>query len=143
MASRRKSEDTRSGNECGQTPGAANLLVIDDDGVIRQLLDEALMSLGYTVKAVESAEHGLTSVEQDRYDLILLDLRMPGMGGSEFFRTIDQRYPELTSRVIFMTGDAASPDIRRFLKTARRPILSKPLGLDELERAVTSELNPR
>ena len=102
-----------------------------------------MTSLGYTVKAVESAEHGLTSVEQNGYDLILLDRRMPGMDGSEFFRAIGERHPELTSRVIFMTGDRSSPDIRRFLKNAQRPILSKPFGLDELERAVTSELSPR
>ena len=102
-----------------------------------------MTSLGYAVKAVESAELGLASVEQDGYDLILLDLRMPGMGGGEFFQAIGRQHPGLTSRVIFMTGDNASPDIRRFLKNAQRPILSKPFGLDELERAVSSELNPR
>ena len=63
------------------------------------------------------------------------------MDGESFIRILYQRHPEAASHVVFMTGDTASKDTRRFLAFVQRPVLIKPFTLDRLEGIVASELD--
>jgi len=74
------------------------------------------------------------------FSLVLLDLRLPGMDGMEFFRILVRRHPALGSRVIFMTGDTAGEHTERFLEHAGRPVLAKPFGLDTLRTFAEAKL---
>jgi CheY-like chemotaxis protein len=72
----------------------------------------------------------------NEYDAILLDVRMPGLGGPEVFRSIEVLRPDLTDRVLFITGDTVSPDTRAFLEQTRVEVLHKPFSLEELRHSM-------
>ena len=116
------------------------ILVIDDEQVIRDLVVAALTRSGYQVDSLADARTVLDSLEDFPYDLLLVDLKMPGIDGKEFFELLSQRRPELALRVIFVTGDEVSIDAREFLEAAGRPVISKPFDLDALSHLVATEL---
>ena len=67
---------------------AGKILVIDDDPQIRRVMRSTLTAHGYEVNDARSGEEGLQRLHSDSYDLVLLDINMPGMGGMETCRTI-------------------------------------------------------
>ena len=79
-------------------------------------------------------------LEQGQYDLILADLKNPDMSGKEFFQELGIRMPDMISRVIFITGDAASPNAREFLDGTGRPVIEKPFELLALQRQVAKAM---
>ena len=121
----------------------SSVLVIDDDFEVRAVIREALTRGGYSVEAVEGAGPALQLFEYSKFDVLMLDLRMPEMDAEKLFEILCQWHPELATNVIFMTGDTASIDTQRFIATTERPILIKPFGLDTLEKAVSRELDSR
>ena len=116
------------------------ILVIDDEQVIRDLVVAALTRHGYQVEAQADAREVLKTMGGSSYDLLLVDLKMPGMDGREFFQTLTPRRPELASRVIFLTGDGLSVETQEFVKSADRPVIAKPFDLDALSVMVATEV---
>jgi len=117
------------------------ILVIDDDPAIQELVSAVLTLKGYEVHVSGRPEEALEQLKSSDYDLSLLDLRMPGMDGEDIFQILCQRHPKVASRVVFMTGDTASKDTRRFLTCVQRPVLIKPFHLDGLEETVAAALD--
>jgi CheY-like chemotaxis protein len=66
--------------------------------------------------------------------VILTDLRMPEMDGPELYRQVRQRWPHLAASMIFISGDALSPAVQRFLAEVDRPLLEKPFAPAEVRR---------
>jgi two-component system NtrC family sensor kinase len=120
-------------------PGES-VLVVDDEVSVREIVREALEPCGFRVDAAGGGAEALTRLKRDRYDLVLTDMRMPGLGGRELFERVRERDPDQAGRFIFFTGDVASPDTRRFLADTGRPVLAKPFGIEQLFEAVTSGL---
>jgi len=116
------------------------ILVVDDEQVIRELIVATLSKLDCQVESRASASEAMELLDQASFDLLLVDLKMPGMNGKEFFQTLAERAPDLASRVIFVTGDTVSGDSEEFLEEAGRPVIGKPFDLEELERVVAEEL---
>ena len=138
--------ETRVTNgDATETTGSetGSVLVIDDDCDVRAVLREALTRGGYTVEAVGSADQAMRLLEDSKFGVLLLDLRMPEMDGEELFKVLRQRHPESASNVIFMTGDIANIDTHRFIAATERPMLTKPFGLDVLAKAVGWQLNSK
>jgi CheY-like chemotaxis protein len=76
---------------------------------------------------------------QDRsFDVVLCDLQMPEMSGSELYETVRQRWPELAQRFIFITGGACSPEARRFLESPGVSCIHKPFQVAELLELIES-----
>ena len=119
---------------------AGRILLIDDEQIVRELVVIALSRVGYHVDALASAQEALELLNSTDYHLLLVDIKMPGMDGKQFFRVLTVNAPELASRVVFLTGDTVRDDTRVFLEMARRPMLAKPFDLDELERLVAGQL---
>ncbi|MFQ5861235.1 MAG: response regulator, partial [Dehalococcoidia bacterium] len=119
------------------------ILVIDDSPFLRDLLAAALGRMGYQVSGASGGTEALALVEKESYDLLLVDLRMPGMDGQEFFRILASRHPELRLRVIFITGDTVSQNSREFLESTGQPFLAKPFDLSELRQMLVRELEKR
>jgi CheY-like chemotaxis protein len=108
------------------------VLVIDDEPLIRSLVSK-LLSGRYQVSAVDGVRAGLAALNQSPdYDLILCDLMMPGESGMDFFGVVRRLYPQLVTRVAFITGGAVTPDTSKFLETAARPVLNKPFTFESL-----------
>ena len=111
---------------------SSRILVVDDEPFIVQLVADMLSEEGYKV---DTAANGLLALEQIRqhpYDLILSDLRMPALDGLALYRELEQDWPDLLNRIIFVSGTIEQPEYRSFLKETGVPILPKPFDLDEL-----------
>jgi CheY-like chemotaxis protein len=79
-------------------------------------------------------------IEEKQYDLCLIDMRTPKMNGQELYKWLQKKYPQLSGRVIFTTGDTIGGDTKNFLEQAARPFLPKPFTPNELKAIVQEAL---
>ena len=120
-----------------QTSGATkHLLVVDDEPHIRDPLARVLELERYTVDLAVEGEEAWRKLREQSYDCVVLDLKMPGMSGQEFYRRIEGYSNELARKVIFITGDTISPDTTDFVFSTGNPVVSKPLDMDVLRSQV-------
>lgn len=117
------------------------LLAVDDDEEVAELLHRLLTDDGHEVNAALSGEAALKMIEVAEeagrpYDLIICDIKMPGMSGPHLFREIRIRYPNLAERMIFFTGDTMNLDTRTFLEGIPNPHVSKPFVVRELREVI-------
>ena len=110
----------------------ARILVVDDEPHICRALDRLLTHEGHKVDTAGNAERALRKLYRTRYDLILLDIRMPGMSGIELYQQIKEIFPALQHKVICVTGDVISARNKTFLEESGIPCVAKPFGVDEL-----------
>ncbi|MDV2989876.1 MAG: PAS domain S-box protein [Dehalogenimonas sp.] len=118
----------------------ARFLVIDDEPFVRALIQRLLVQNGHVVEECDEASRALDLLERNNYDVVLLDIRMPGTSGMELYDAICARWPWLAGCVIFITGDSSDVVIRDYLKTISIPVISKPFNRRTLEAAVDSLL---
>jgi len=112
------------------------VLVVDDESIIAQLIADVLGGEGYDV---DTAPHGVAALErlaQRTYDVVLSDLRMPELDGLGLFREIEQRYPDLLHRFVFITGTSEHADYQSFIDDVKVPVLTKPFDMMDLVRVV-------
>ena len=107
-----------------------NVLVVDDDASMRHLLSVILHDHGFEARAVASAEDALREIEARAYDLVLTDVRMPGMGGLGLLKEVQRRDPDLVVVVMsaYGTHDAAIDAV----KAGAWDYVSKPFRPDEV-----------
>lgn len=107
------------------------ILIVDDEAQICGILDEFLTGQGYTVTTAMSGEEGLLTCEHEGPDVVVLDVRLPGVSGLDVLRTLRAR--GTTTRVIMMTAfdDEATREEARQL--GADAYLTKPFHLHELE----------
>jgi len=118
----------------------ARILVVDDEPEVAQMLAEIVAGAGHIADIASNGREALERITQHRYQVVLCDLRMPEMDGTELFERICQAHSALGARVIFVTGDTLSENARRFLEQARRPTIEKPLVPDEVRKVVAELL---
>jgi len=126
-----------------QAPAHARVLVVDDEPHIRHYMRATLEAWGHTVEVAADGQDGLQRALGGDYDLIFTDVRMPGMGGREFFETLRTRAPDAAARVVFATGDTISGDTLALLEQSGRPVLHKPFKLAELRATLAAALPAR
>lgn len=113
------------------TEAGARILVIDDDETICSLFKDTLEDAGYGVTTVNDSYEGLELVKMRDYDLVFLDLKMPGMDGAELFGQIRTAKPEMP--VIVVTGYPESDLMMRALNHGPLGVMRKPFkGADVL-----------
>jgi signal transduction histidine kinase len=110
------------------------ILVIDDEPGMRMGCQRALSSQGYQVETAPSGEEGLQKLQQENYDLILLDIMMPGMGGMETLKHIPEIDPNLVCVVI--TGYATVELAVQAIKQGAYDFITKPFDADTLTLTV-------
>lgn len=109
-----------------------SVLVLDDEPHILHYIRSTLEAWGHTVVTATDGHAGLERAVAEPFDLIISDLRMPRLGGREFFEHLKDRAPETARRVAFSTGDTVRGDTLDFLESSGRPCLHKPFSLAEL-----------
>jgi len=109
----------------------SKILVVDDDLSLRKMLEAVLTDDGYDVKEADDGQHAIEAVEEQFYDLILMDIRMTRMGGIEALKQIKKLSPGIP--VIIMTAYASVETARDALKSGAFDYLTKPLDIDELK----------
>ena len=107
---------------------------------MRRTLERALTSVHYQVVSAADPHSAYLMLDESRFDLVLLDLRLPQMAGDIFFLAIVRRWPRLVGRVILMSGDPWSVQQDWPEELTRCPILSKPFSLDTLVNTVGAVL---
>jgi two-component system cell cycle sensor histidine kinase/response regulator CckA len=117
------------------------VLVVEDEPALAVAVSEALSDAGFTVDRAGDGEEGLTRLTEQRYDLIVCDLKMPRIDGMQFYRAMAAATPALARRVIFVTGDVAGTDAERFLEETGCRWLSKPFRLGDLLRSARDTLS--
>ena len=110
------------------------VLVVDDEIIIAQLIADVLEGNGYQIDTAPHGVAALERLEQRTYDVILSDLRMPELDGLGLFREIEQRYPDLLHRFVFITGTSEHADYQGFIDDVKVPVLTKPFDMSELQR---------
>ena len=80
-------------------------------------------------------------LEQGSYDVIFLDIRMPGMSGMELYDRIIRKQPELTGKVIFITGDTSDASVRENLVSHNLTYMTKPFDRKTIEEKVNALLS--
>lgn len=111
--------------------------MVDDEPDVADVIAELLRSDGHNVEVVESGEAALNRVADSDFDLVLSDIRMPGLDGPALYARLAETRPELVGRVAFITGDMLSPNARQFLEAADCPRLEKPVTLSELRETIS------
>lgn len=125
--------------EAAQTAGSPTrlrILIVDDDPQIPELIEEALRPSGHVIVKVGNGRKALESLESQRFDLILSDMRMPGLDGAGLHSEISRRCPEMLPRLVMVTGDQANDETRAFLTRSGVRFLYKPFSLLDLMRVV-------
>lgn len=114
------------------------LLLIDDEPAIRSALSRFLTRRGHAVDTAGDGAEALRLLGDcaPLYDVILSDLRMPGISGDELLATLRERDCSCERRVMFLTGDAASGQAARILAASSAPVILKPIALSELASRV-------
>ncbi len=117
----------------------ASILVIDDEEVVRSLFKETLEELGHRVIATENGSEALELVEQQDFDLVFLDLKMPGMVGDDFIGRLKAIEPKLPVTII--TGYPDSGMMARALAQGPFGVMNKPFGESDIIDAVANFLS--
>ena len=114
----------------------ASILLIEDEVTLRTAISRFLRTSGYRVVSAESGSAALDVITTQRFDLILLDLRMTGVTGEDVYESMQNSHPDQAAKVVFMTGDLHSTHAARFIRQTGRPVLAKPFTLSELAARV-------
>ncbi|MCX7120381.1 MAG: response regulator [Gammaproteobacteria bacterium] len=118
------------------------ILVIDDEEAVRRSFELALESLPFTLETVDCGEKGVEAVKKIQYDLIFLDLKMPGINGVETMKQIRVLYPTVPIYVVTAFHKEFLSDLDE-VRTMRLPfqLLRKPIGRSEIQTLVKSVLD--
>src|SRR6201984_2165889 len=107
-----------------------SILVIDDEAEIREGLELLLSSEGYSVTSAETGEAGLARLEQEPFDLLLLDVSLPGRSGLDLLKELCRREPHLS--IVLITAYGSIDMARQAFKSGAQDYITKPWSNDEL-----------
>lgn len=116
------------------TPRTA--LVVDDDPINLMILDAYLSDGGYRVTTAESGGEALAKTAERSFDLVLLDIMMPGMSGFDVCRTLRGTPGTENTKIVFVSAKSTAEDRRLAAELGADGYLTKPIGKDELLQAV-------
>jgi len=114
------------------------VLVVDDDPVVRKSFDRVLSGKGYAVITAESGEEALHKLDEERYDIVYSDIRMPGMSGLEVAENVKARRP--WTPVVIITGYGTEAAEARAKAAGVSSFLHKPLSPEMIEDSVRDTL---
>ena len=114
--------------------GKKTVLVVDDEKNIRLTFSETMTQMGFDTRTASNGEEALTKMQGSEFDLVLLDLRMPGMDGIEVLRRIRERCPKV--RVIMITAHGTVESAVEAMKLGAVDFIQKPCTPDEIRELV-------
>ena len=122
----------------GHVNARTRILIVDDDDAVRLSYLRSLAGARYSVQAAWDGTEALRAMEQQPFDVILLDLRMPGMDGMSVLKAIKERWPE--SEVVIITGYPSLETVKEAVQLGACDYLSKPVGPHEVIHAANGAL---
>jgi two-component system NtrC family sensor kinase len=111
----------------------ARVLIVEDDLVLRRLLQEILCSrFGCRVELAANGLEGLEALKRNEFTMVLADIRMPVMSGTEFYLHLRNLYPALARKFIFITGYPGDKEMEEEIARWNVPVVAKPFNLARL-----------
>jgi DNA-binding response OmpR family regulator len=112
------------------TDGKHRILFVDDDAELRSIVNEQLTAAGFEIDEAEDGVKAMEKIRVGSYDLLLLDITMPGKNGLEILRSVKQESP--TCRVIMLTGMVGLAVAIESLRLGADDYVTKPYNIDYL-----------
>jgi DNA-binding NtrC family response regulator len=119
----------------------AKVLLVDDEEDFLATLAERLETRGLKVTTAANGEQALTKVEQEGFDLIVLDLAMPGMGGLEALKRIKAKQPE--AEIIILSGQGSIKTSIEAMKLGAEDFIEKPVDMSVLLEKISDAKDKR
>jgi len=127
----------------GSVSPPPRILVVEDEPTVAALIGDVLREEGMEVDVLPDGAKALELVQHSSYDLVICDVRMPGMDGQIFFEALAQARSPLRDHVLFVTGDGVAARTRDFLVRHHLPYVAKPFRVEELCLAVRGLLSSK
>lgn len=112
-------------------------LLLDDEPMVLELLNETLKGSGFETEEASSGAEAIDKLKGKDYDIIISDIKMPGLDGKGFYRQVREIRPEILKKIIFISGDSVNPETQRFLEETGNHALKKPFTIDELNEIIS------
>jgi DNA-binding NtrC family response regulator len=106
------------------------LLFVDDEEELVSAVVERLELRGIDAVGVTSGDEALDRLREERFDVVVIDVKMPGIGGIDVLRTVNRRHPDV--KVILMTGHGSAEDSEIGRRLGAIAYLQKPVDLEDL-----------
>jgi two-component system NtrC family sensor kinase len=120
----------------------ARVLVVEDEPTVAQLLADVLAEEGFRVEAVLNSREGFERALAASFDLVICDLKMPGLDGRGFYEALVRAGVPVEGRILFVTGDTLAARTLAFLEKYNLPYLAKPFLVEDLKAIVHRLLKP-
>jgi len=114
----------------------AKALVVDDESFLLECLVDALGAWGMEVESSPRGDEAIQKLEAGTFDVIVSDIRMPGLSGVDLFDWLKVQRPAMTRRILYTTGDSFDVKTREFLEASQVPYLGKPFDLKQLKQSL-------
>lgn len=116
------------------------VLVVEDEPTVARLIADVLEEEGMHADVLLDGREALDRAARESYDLVICDMKMPGLDGQHFLRTLQRTGNPLRDRFLFVTGDVIAAQTREFLERNRLPHVAKPFRVEELTEKVREVL---
>jgi CheY-like chemotaxis protein len=110
--------------------------VIDDEQALLRMLVTSLQVLGHETDATLSSREALHKIDTQTYDLIICDMKMPEVDGSQVHRFLEKHHPDMLKRIIFSSGDTMREEFQAFFQATECRFLQKPFLQNELKQTI-------
>jgi DNA-binding NtrC family response regulator len=119
----------------------ASILIVDDEEVVRHSHLRSLANTGCHTEAAEDGHEALRVMEQRPFDVVLLDLSMPGLDGMDVLKTIKERWPD--SEVVVITGYPTIETAKEAVRLGAHNYIAKPVGPDDVIKAANEAMTQK
>ncbi len=119
----------------------ASILIVDDEEVVRRSHLRSLADTGCHTEAAEDGNKALQVMEQHPFDVVLLDLSMPGLDGMDVLKTIKERWPD--SEVVVITGYPSIETAKEAVRLGAQNYIAKPVGPDDVIKAANEAMTQK
>ena len=116
------------------------ILLVEDEPVVGRLFARVLDAEGFDVDFVQDGQKAVEAIKNNRYDLCVSDIRLPGLTGIQLYKLLKKDQHELQLKMIFITGDTMNVKVQSFLQESGIPYLTKPFTPKDLVKKVKANL---
>ena len=114
----------------------ARVLVVEDEPTVARLIADVLEDEGMRVEILMDGREALDRASRQTFDLVICDMKMPGLDGQHFYKSLERSGNPLRKRFLFVTGDVIAAHTREFLERNKLPHVAKPFRVEELTEKV-------